>query len=98
MLAESAITFRKASKAAAAEEEEEEEVEENPVTADPLLFICAPVQRTESRSVRGQAGFFITMVGWAVELPEFPNSRHCSISKSMAWPDIGAYYTTSVVI
>lgn len=57
MLAESAITFRKASKAAAFEDEEE--VEGDPIAADPLLFICAPVQRTESRSVRVQAGFLI---------------------------------------
>ena len=61
MLAESAITLRKASKAAV---EEEEEVEEDPVAAKPLLFICAPVQRTESRSVRGQAGFLIPNSQW----------------------------------
>jgi len=62
-LAESAITFRKASKAAAAEEEEEEEVEENPVTADPLLFICAPLSNTvapnpESRADENGFGAF----------------------------------------
>ena len=52
LLAESAITFRKASKAAV-----EDEVEADPVAAKPLLFICAPALRTDSRSVRGMAAF-----------------------------------------
>jgi len=41
LLAESAITFRKASKAAV-----EDEVEADPVAAKPLLFICAPFSNT----------------------------------------------------